>query len=198
MACPDGTVSVSCTFVLYSKCMRQIRLHDREFEVFLPSNEIEQGVIRIAEKINADYAGEEVLFLSVLNGAFVFTGDLVRHVDLDCEIQFVRYKSYEGTRSTGEVRELMGVPDEVKGKHVIVVEDIVESGNTIEYLSKKLAELNPASVKICALLFKPEQYHKNIPIDYKAFEIGHEFVVGYGLDFDGAGRNLKDIYQETT
>ncbi len=178
--------------------MKQIELQNRRFEVFIPSNEIEHGVIRIADQINKTYAGEEVLFLSVLNGAFVFTSDLVRHVNLDCEIQFVRYKSYEGTQSTGKVRELLGIPKEVEGKHVIVVEDIVESGNTIEYLSKKLADKNPASVKICALLFKPEQYHKNIPIDYKAFEIGREFVVGYGLDFDGAGRNLKDIYQETT
>jgi len=177
--------------------MASIQLHDRHFDVFLHEQEIQERIVELANKLNSDYKGESILFISVLNGAFMFTSDLMRSISLDCEVQFVRYKSYEGTSSTGNVKELLGVPKEVEGKHVVVVEDIIETGNTIEYLSEKLKLNNPASVKICALLFKPEQYHKSIEINYKAFEIGHEFVVGYGLDYDGAGRNLRDIYKET-
>jgi hypoxanthine phosphoribosyltransferase len=177
--------------------MASIQLKDRFFDVFLSEEEIQERIVKLANQLNEEYAGESILFISVLNGAFMFTSDLMRSISLDCEVQFVRYKSYEGTSSTGEVKELLGVPEEVEGRHVVVVEDIVETGNTIEYLSKKLNLKNPASVKFCALLFKPEQYHKSIEINYTAFDIGSEFVVGYGLDYDGAGRNLRDIYKET-
>ena len=175
-----------------------LTLLDRTFEPMISSEEILSRVAQLAEDISRDYAGKKPIFLSVLNGAFMFTSDLLKSVNLDCEVHFVRYKSYEGTESSGKVKELMGVPEEVNGRDVIVVEDIVESGNTIEYLSKKLEINQPASVKICALLFKPSCYFKSIPISYSAFEIGEEFVVGYGLDYDGAGRNLKEIYRETT
>ncbi len=173
----------------------KIKLKDRTFEVMIAGSEIDKAVERVAASINEDYAQKETpIFLGVLNGSFMFMSDLVKKIDFNCEMSFVKLASYEGTATTGAVRDLIGLNGSIEGRHVIIVEDIVDSGNSIEHMMKSLASKNPASVKICTLFFKPNAYAKDIPIDYVAMDIGNEFIVGYGLDYDQLGRNLKDIY----
>ncbi len=173
----------------------KIRVKDLNFEVMITAAELDKAVSEVAQKINQEYANvEEPIFLGVLNGSFMFMSDLMKKIDFESELSFVKVASYEGTESVGEVKTLIGLNDSIKGRHIIIVEDIVDSGNSIEHLTQMLAELEPASVKICTLFFKPNAYQKQIPIDYVALEIGNEFIVGYGLDYDQLGRNLKDIY----
>ncbi len=173
----------------------KIRIKDLNFEVMIPAAEIDKAVSEVAQRINQDYANvEEPIFLGVLNGSFMFMSDLMKKIEFESELSFVKVASYEGTESVGEVKTLIGLNDSIKGRHIIIVEDIVDSGNSIEHLTELLVELEPASVKICTLFFKPKAYKKQIPVDYVAIEIGNEFIVGYGLDYDQLGRNLKDIY----
>ncbi len=174
---------------------KTIKLKDLKFNVMIPAAEIDQAVERVANQINTDYAEVETpIFMGVLNGSFMFMSDLMKKIEFNCELSFVKLASYEGTSTTGKVKSLIGVNSSIEGRHIIVVEDIVDSGNSIEHLTNLLAEYKPASVKICTLFFKPNAYKKLIPIDYRAMEIGNEFIVGYGLDYDQLGRNLKDIY----
>lgn len=174
--------------------MNSIKVLDKEFKVSLPYHEIHERVKQIAVEINEEYEGRNPIFLSVLNGAFMFTADLMKHVNIECEIQFIRMQSYEGMNTTGNVKTVLGVGDEINGRHLIVIEDIVDTGNTIVELMDQLGERSPASIKICSLLMKPEKYTKDIPVDYVGFNIPNDFILGYGLDYDGKGRNLKDIY----
>ena len=175
-----------------------IQLNDRRFKVMIPAEEIDRAVSAVAERINNDYAScDAPIFLGVLNGSFMFLSDMIKKVELNCELSFVKIASYEGTSSTGEVRQLIGINGSIEGRHVVIVEDIVDSGKSIEYMVEELKRHNPASIEICTLFFKPGSYSRQIPIKYVAMEIGNEFIVGYGLDYDQLGRNLKDIYVVT-
>ncbi len=174
---------------------KRIKLHDREFRVMISAEKIEEAISNIAEKINRDYADVECpILLGVLNGSFVFLADLARKLDFTCEVSFVKLASYEGCSSTGKVQELIGLNNSIEGRNVIVVEDIVDSGRSIAYTLQTLRAKKAASVKVATLFFKPNAYKESETIDYIALEIGNEFIVGYGLDYDQLGRELKDIY----
>ncbi len=174
----------------------KIQLHNLIFEKMISAQEIDSAVSRVAEQINRDYANtaQPPIIFSILNGAFMFTSDLCKKLDFCPEISFVKLSSYEGTESSGAIKNLIGINKSIEGRDVIIVEDIVDSGNTIVHLDELLKLLNPASLKYCSLFLKPESYTKSIHIDYVAMEIGNEFIVGYGLDYNELGRNLCDIY----
>jgi adenylate kinase len=174
--------------------MKNVTLHDKTFKPFLSKEEIQKAIVKLALDIQKDYEGLNPIFLGVLNGSFLFTADLVREFEGNCEVSFIRMASYEGTNTTGTVNTIMGLKESLKDRHVIIIEDIVDTGNTIERLVQLLTKEQPASLKIATLLYKPKAYQKEIPIDYVAVNVGNEFLVGYGLDYDGLGRNLKDIY----
>ncbi|MBR3846940.1 MAG: hypoxanthine phosphoribosyltransferase [Alistipes sp.] len=175
-----------------------IQLNDRRFKVMIPAEEIDRAVSAVAERINKDYAEADTpIFLGVLNGSFMFLSDMIKKIEFNNEISFVKIASYEGTTSTGQVQSLIGLNGSVEGRHVIIVEDIVDTGKSIEHMFELLQAYNPASIEVCTLFFKPRSYSRQIPIKYAAMEIGNEFIVGYGLDYDQLGRNLKDIYVVT-
>ena len=175
-----------------------IKLHDKRFRVMIPAAKIDEAVGVVAARINADYRQKGVpLFIGVLNGAFMFLSDLIKKIEFDCEISFVKLASYCGPCSTGEVRSLIGLNNPIEGRHVVIVEDIVDTGESIEHMVRELEAMHPASIRVCTLFFKPGSYSKHIPIVYRALEIGNEFIVGYGLDYDQLGRNLKDVYVVT-
>lgn len=171
-----------------------IKLHDKQFKPFIDSSRIQEAILALANKINQDYKDKQPLFIGVLNGSFLFVADLVREFNGNCDVSFMKMASYEGTSTTGVVNELIGLNEEITGRHVIVLEDIVDTGNTLEKLFQELEKQNPESLEIATLLFKPKAYQKDIPVKYVAMEVGNEFLVGYGLDYDGLGRNLKDIF----
>ncbi len=174
---------------------KTVQLHDLKFEIMIPAAEIDKAVSAVAERINRDYADVEApIFLGVLNGSFMFMSDLMKKIEFNSELSFVKLASYEGTASTGEVKSLIGLNDSIKGRNVVIVEDIVDSGRSIEHMVKELESYEVATIKICTLFFKPKAYTRDIKIDYAAMEIGNEFIVGYGLDYNQLGRNLKDIY----
>ena len=175
--------------------MDAIQLHDKTFVPYLSEVEILGAVKKIATRINEDYQGKDVLFLSVLNGAFMFTSDLMKHITLKSEISFMKVSSYAGTESTGRVDELIGLSSTVKGRDVIIIEDIVDTGITIDKVIRLLSMQEPSSIEVCATLFKREAYQGQHPPKYFGFEIPNKFVVGYGLDYDQLGRNLPAIYQ---
>ena len=175
--------------------MSAIQIKDLTFVPYINETDLLKAVNDVAQKINADYAGKDVLFVGVLNGVFMFASDLMKRIDLNCQISFVKLSSYDGTESTEVVKELFGLSESVEGKHVILLEDIVDTGITIDGLYTDLMKQNPASLEICTLLFKPEKYTKGVPIKYIAKSVPNEFVVGYGLDYDGFGRNIPMIYQ---
>ena len=177
--------------------MNEIKVLDREFSVYLAEDEIQGRVTALAEKINEDLKGQDVLFFGILNGVFLFAADLFRQITLECQVSFIKLASYDGTSSTGKIKELIGWNEDITGKTVVVIEDIVDTGATLERVIGELKLRKAADVKICTLLFKPEAYTRDIPIDYIGFEIPNNFVVGYGLDYDGYGRNLKAIYKLT-
>lgn len=174
--------------------MSSLKLGDKTFIPYIKEEQILQAVNRVATQINTEMDGKNPLFLVILNGAFVFAADLVREITLACEISFVKLASYSGTSSTGKVKELVGMNEDLNGRHIIVVEDIVDSGNTIQHILEDLQTKNPASVSVVAFLFKPEVFKKDFKIKYIGMEIPNDFIVGYGLDYNGLGRNLRDIY----
>jgi hypoxanthine phosphoribosyltransferase len=175
--------------------MQEVRVKDRVFEIFIDEIEIAAAIDRMAEKMNKDLAGQNPLFAVVLNGAFMFASDLSKKINFDCEITFLRYSSYEGTSSTGAVKKIIGCSEEVKGRNIVIIEDIIDSGLTIQKIKKDIEEFQPGSIKVATFLFKPEAYKGNHEINYIGFEIPNDFIVGYGLDYNGYGRNLKDIYK---
>jgi hypoxanthine phosphoribosyltransferase len=172
-----------------------IQIKDLTFVPYITETELLKAIDSIAQRLNSDYKDKEVLFVGVLNGVFMFASDLMKHVDLKCQISFVKLSSYDGTQSTEVVKELFGLTESVEGKHVIILEDIVDTGITIDGLYNHLMKQKPASLEVCTLLFKPEKYRKPTPIKYAALSIPSAFVVGYGLDYDGYGRNIASIYQ---
>jgi len=174
--------------------MKEIRILDKTFREYISEKEIGERVEELAEKINKDFAGKEVVFLGILNGAFLFAADLFKKIDLKARISFVKLASYEGTKTSGSIKELIGWNEDIKNKHIIVIEDIIDTGNTIERIVGELTIRKASGIKIAALLLKPKAYTKRIPIDYIGFEIPNDFVVGYGLDYDGYARNLPSIY----
>jgi hypoxanthine phosphoribosyltransferase len=175
--------------------MNEITVLDREFSIYITEDEIQSRITALAEKINEDLRGQDVLFFGVLNGVFLFAADLFRRITLNAQISFIKLASYDGTSSSGKIKELIGWNEDITGKTVIVLEDIVDTGYTLERVIGELKLRQAADIKVCALLFKPEAYLRDIPIDYIGFEIQNNFVIGYGLDYDGFGRNLKAIYK---
>ena len=173
---------------------KKIKLQDKVFKVMIPAEEIDKAVERVAEKLNERYEGHTPVFLGVLSGSFLFLSDLVRKTTFDSQLAFVKISSYEGTESTGNVKQQFGVDFDIEGRDIIIVEDIVETGHSMNYLLDHLRRKSPASISICTLFFKPEKFLYEYPIDYTALSIGNEFIVGYGLDYNQLGRNLKDIY----
>lgn len=174
--------------------MKEIRIHDKNFRILIPSSEIQHGINEVAEKINLELKGKTPLFICVLNGAFIFAADLFKKINIKCEISFVKLASYHGTTSSGEVKTLIGLDENVKNRHVVILEDIVDTGLTVETIVNQLKVFAPADIKVATLLLKPDACKKNIPVDYVALEVPNDFLVGYGLDYDGLGRNLEDIY----
>ena len=174
--------------------MSIIKINDRSFRVSLPESEIKERVRQLAQQMSKDLEGKNPLFLAVLNGAFIFAADLMREMTIPCEISFVKLASYQGTTSTGTIKEVLGINENLSGRTVIILEDIVESGQTMKNMIESLGTRGPASVHICTLFFKPDKLQENLQLDYVAFRIPDDFIVGYGLDYDQQGRELKDIY----
>ena len=171
-----------------------IKLHDKKFRIMIPAAKIDEAVAAVACRINEDYRDKPTpLFVGVLNGSFMFMSDLIKKIEFNNELSFVKLASYEGTCSSGCVKSLIGLNGSIEGRHVIVVEDIVDTGESIEYMICDLKAQKPASLEVCTLFFKPGSYRKQIPIKYRAMEIGNEFIVGYGLDYAEKYRNLPFI-----
>jgi len=172
-----------------------IKVHDKTFDIYLSETQIQQRVKEIAEKINKDYEGKQPLIIAILNGSFMFAADLFKHLTIATEISFIKLASYRGMRSTGNVTTSIGLDAELFGKDLIIVEDIVDTGKTLYNFLPKLKDHHPASLKIAALLHKPDATKFPLNLDYVGFSIPDKFVIGYGLYYDGMGRNLKEIYQ---
>jgi len=175
--------------------MSRIRVHDKSFEPYLTAVQIDQAIQKLADQINNDYSGKRPLFISVLNGSFMFASDLFKKLTIESEICFIKLASYKGTKSTGHVITAIGLDIDLIHRHVIVIEDIVDTGKTLHRFLPKLFHQQPHSLKIATLLHKSEATEYPLKLDYIGFDIPNKFVVGYGLDYDGLGRNLKEIYQ---
>lgn len=176
--------------------MSIIKVHDRNFEPFIAAKQIEARVSAIAQEITQEYEGKNPLFLAVLNGAFILAADLFRKINFQSEISFAKISSYSGTSTTENIKQLIGFSEAIAGRHIIIIEDIIDTGLSMQHVLKQVHEQNPASVKVLTLLFKPKSLKVAITPDYVGFEIEPKFVLGYGLDYDGLGRNLPDIYVE--
>ena len=174
--------------------MSTIKIHDKVFRTSYSEAEILQHVKAVADRLNKDMEGKNPLFLAVLNGSFIFAADLMRMITIPCEISFVKLASYQGTLSTGKVKEVIGINEDITGRTVVIIEDIVESGLTMKRMIDTLGTRNPESVHICTLLLKPEKLEVNLNVEYAAMEIPNDFIVGYGLDYNLQGRNLREIY----
>ena len=175
--------------------MPQIKVHDKSFETYLSEQDIQQKIKEMAAAINRDYAGKRPLFIAILNGAFMFAADLFKYLTIPAEISFIKLASYKGMKSSGSVITAIGLDEDLYGRDVIIVEDIVDTGRTLFRFLPSLEHQHPSSLKIAALLHKPEATEHPLTLDYVGFSIPNKFVVGYGLDYDGLGRNLKEIYQ---
>ena len=175
--------------------MPVIKVHDKEFEPYLTSEEIDVQVSRVAAEINNDYVGKNPLFIAILNGSFIFAADLFKKIDVEAEICFIKLASYKGVKSTGKVITAIGLDAEIIGRDVLIVEDIVDTGKTLSQFLPQIERQQPSSLKVVSLLHKPEAMVHPIKIDYLGFTIPNKFVLGYGLDYDGLGRNIKEIYQ---
>ncbi len=178
--------------------MQKIQVEDREFEIFLENDTLNKRIRLMGIQMNVDYEHTCPLFIGVLNGSFLFLADLIKEINIPCEVTFMRVASYQGTASSGNVKELIGLPENIEGRDIIIVEDIVDTGLTLSHILENIKQQKPASVKVCSLLLKPDALkHKIEELEYVGFEIPNEFVVGYGLDYNGLGRNLTDIYRAT-
>ncbi len=175
--------------------MPAVTVHDKKFEIYLSEEAIQEKIRQMATRMNEDYKDRNPLFIAILNGSFMFAADLFKHLDIQAEICFIKLASYKGMRSTGHITTAIGLDQDVYNRHLIIVEDIVDTGKTLTQFLPKLQHQQPASLKIAALLHKPEAAQHDIEIEYLGFSIPNKFVVGYGLDYDGLGRNLKEIYQ---
>ncbi len=189
-------MNIFITFVRKNnkKDMAIINIKDKTFETLIPEEEILRRVKAVADKMNSELKGKNPLLLGVLNGSFIFAADLMRMLTIESEISFVKMSSYEGTSSTGTVKKLVGLNEDIEGRTIVIVEDIVDSGLTMERMLEYLKDFKPAEVHICTLLLKPENLKRPLNVEYVAMKIPNDFIVGYGLDYDGLGRNLRDIY----
>ena len=178
--------------------MSSIKIKDKTFKVSIPEAQIKARVKELAQQLSHDLEGKNPLFLGVLNGAFIFAADLMREMTIPCEISFVKLASYQGTTSTGTIKEVIGINEDLTGRTIVIVEDIVESGLTIKRMMEQLGTRNPASVQVCTLFFKPDRLQEDLKLDYVAFAMPNDFILGYGLDYDQAARGLKDIYSLVT
>ncbi len=185
------TATISC------RNMQHVTLHDKTFELAIRHEEIVRAIEEVARRISTDYSGRTPLLLGVLNGSFMFMAELVQHLNIACELSFVKLASYDGTRSTGTVHELIGLTHEVSGRDLLIVEDIVETGRSIAHMHALLEPHHPRSIEVATLLFKPALYRATYPIRYAAIETENDFLVGYGLDYNQLGRNLGDLYKLT-
>lgn len=174
--------------------MSTIQVHDKRFKTYLPAAEIAREVARLAQELGRDFRGKDPLFIPILNGAFMFASDLLRALDFDVEIAFVKYASYEGTNTTGVVKELIGFPESVRGRHVVLVEDVVDTGISMAHTLERVQAMQPASVSVCTFFFKPDKFVKHFKIDYIGRTIPNDFILGYGLDYNGLGRTYADVY----
>ena len=174
--------------------MSIVKIKDKTFRTFIPEDQIAERVKAVAERINKDLADKNPLFLAVLNGSFIFAADIMRNITIPCEISFVKLASYQGTTSTGVIKEVIGLNEELAGRTVVILEDIVDTGFTIKRMIETLGTRGPESVHVCTLLLKPGKLQVPLNVEYVAMEIPNDFIVGYGLDYDQQGRNLRDIY----
>ena len=174
--------------------MSIVKIKDKTFETSISAEEIAKRVKELAQQLSKDFEGKNPLFLAVLNGSFIFAADLMREITIPCEISFVKLASYQGTTSTGKIKEVVGINEDLSGRTVVIVEDIVESGLTMKRMIETLGTRNPASVHICTLFVKREKLQVDLDIEYAAFSIPNAFIVGYGLDYDQQGRHLKEVY----
>jgi len=174
--------------------MEPVKVLDKTFEQFIPSALIQESIARIAADLDRDFWGKDPLFLAILNGSFIFAADLFQQLQMPCRISFVKMASYLGTGTTGQVHQLIGLQESMAGQHVIILEDIIDTGLTLTKLLDHLKTLNPADIKIASMFYKPEAFKAGFGIDYLGMEIPNKFVVGYGLDYNGYGRNYKDLY----
>ncbi|MGK7392556.1 MAG: hypoxanthine phosphoribosyltransferase [Candidatus Cyclobacteriaceae bacterium M2_1C_046] len=172
-----------------------MQLHGKTFHPFISSSDIDHRIQQIGEQINEEYSQKKPLFIAVLNGAFMFAADLMKQVKIDCEISFIKVSSYEDMHSTGNIKQLIGLNENILGRDIIIIEDIVDSGRTIAKIMEEFKDLGAQSIEVVTLLRKPSSKNINTPIKYIGFDIPDQFVVGYGLDYDGLGRNFADIYQ---
>lgn len=175
--------------------MKTVQVNDKKFSLYISENEIKKQVKKVAAGMNEELAGKKPLFLVVLNGAFMFAADLLREIDIPCEVSFVRVSSYEGTTTTGKVKQLIGLNENIEGRTLVIVEDIIDSGITMREMLRMLKEKNPADVRVASLFVKPDNLQVELDIHYRCFDIANDFIVGYGLDYDQEGRNLPDIYK---
>ena len=175
--------------------MQLLRVHDKKFELYLTAEEIALRIKMVAYQLNSDYQGKKPLFLAILNGSFMFASDLFKEISIDAEICFIKLASYKGTKSTGHVITAIGLDMDIIGREVIIIEDIVDTGKTISEFLPQIYHQQPASVKLVALLHKPDAMVYPVKIDYLGFSIPNKFVVGYGLDYDGLGRNIPELYR---
>lgn len=175
--------------------MESIKVHDKEFSLYLSAAEIEKQVTRVAAEINRDYEKTRPLFIAILNGAFMFASDLLKQITVEAEISFIKLASYKGIKSTGKVVTAIGLDADLHRRDVVIIEDIVDTGKTLFHFLPQLEHQHPTSLKIASLLHKPDALLHPLKIDYLGFKIPNKFVIGYGLDYDGLGRNIKEIYQ---
>lgn len=175
--------------------MDTIKIKDKEFEKYLTREQIEGGIDKVAEVMSKDLADKSPLFLGILNGSFMFVSELMKRVNIPAELTFVKLSSYQGVNTTGNIKEILGLVEDIENRTVVVLEDVIDTGNTIEEILEQLGQKKPREIKVATLLFKPAAMQKDIKPDYVALEIPNDFIVGYGLDYDGYGRNLPDIYK---
>jgi hypoxanthine phosphoribosyltransferase len=174
--------------------MSKVKLKDKIFNLSVPAEKIQSRIDELALKMNEEMKGMDPLFIVILNGAFLFASDLIKKINVDCEVTFVRVASYNGTESTGKIRNLLGLHENVNDRNVVIIEDIVDRGETIQFLLSELNKFHPACVKVATLLFKPDALKFPVDLHYVGFEVPNDFFVGFGLDYNGLGRNLNDIY----
>lgn len=174
--------------------MEFIQVKDKTFKISVSSEEIQNAVGVVANQINDELKGENPIFLGVLNGCFMFMSDLMKQINIPCEVSFIKFSSYSGTETTGKVKQLIGLNENIEGRSVVIVEDIVDTGITMKNLIETLQEKKPKQIKVATFLQKPDALKCDVTLDYVAMKIPNEFIVGYGLDYDGFGRNLNEIY----
>jgi hypoxanthine phosphoribosyltransferase len=174
--------------------MKSVQIKDKTFTLSIPAEKIQEEVKRVAEQINKDLAGTNPVFICVLNGAFMFAGDLMKYITIPCEVTFVKLSSYEGIISTGKVKEVLGLSEDIEGRTIVIVEDIIDTGLTMAKIIDSLHRFHPKEFKVASFLQKPDALQVQVPLDYVAIKIPNDFIVGYGLDYDGFGRNLPHIY----